>query len=94
MKSILVLLVLLSQLSFAYEYSQNKKHNFIQGCLKTGASQNFCSCQINAMESIIPSSELRNFNKSLVSIYRGGSTNDLPNLHFKAMQEMSKCVGL
>ena len=94
MKYILVVLIFLSQVSLAYEYSNKDKSNLVQGCLKTGASQEFCRCQLHAMESTLSRSQLPAFQKSLISIYRGGSTRNLPDLHFKAMQKMSECVGL
>ena len=94
MKYIVILSILLLQLSFSYEYTETVKASAIYGCLKAGGSRKFCICQEAAIEKTIPQSELVNFQKSIMSIYRGGSPENLPDLHIKAMQRMGQCVGL
>jgi len=94
MKYALILSVLLSQLSSAYEYSERNKKNIIIGCFKSGASKEFCICQLEALQKTIPESKLTRFQNSLSRLYAGGSPSILSNNEVKSMKEMAKCVGL
>lgn len=94
MKYLLILSVLLFQLSFGYEYRDSVKQNLIAGCLNAGASQEFCICQAKAIQQVVPQSELNSLQKSIVLIYRGGSPENLPEEHIRAMQKIEQCIGL
>ena len=94
MARLFFLLILSSQLIFAYEYSQSMKYHITKGCLKGGGSKEFCNCQTKAIENSIPESEISNFQQELVKLYKGGSPENLPDKHIKAMRKMATCIGL
>ena len=65
MTKIFILLVLLSQFSFAYEYSNSLKKGIVNGCLQAGASKQFCNCQLRTFQKRIAEYEIRSFQQAL-----------------------------
>ena len=94
MKKIIMLLVIFSQLAFAYEYSNTLKQNIVSGCLKGGSSVQFCNCRLKAMQDNVSEAETHDFYRTMVSLFNHGVLPaNVPNNQTQALREMAQCVG-